>query len=212
MRGHLKSESTSTVHTTVIDAANSRFSMEPLKDLKDIAKYLHCSSIVEGRVANAYKHLSDRVKDQQVKSLLQYILHDTTKHSAILRNMGDNIAKLEVRIEDCEEIWGKGWKSWITNSMEELSKKEEVKTEELASLIDGMKNLENYFAEGYLTIANIEVLKLLAKQRNLDLGNFNTILEWIIQDEKRHQTTIMMIKELISKQNQPQKQPQQTNT
>lgn len=197
-------ESASRVHVTVIDAADSLFSMTSLKDAEDVARYLYCSSIVEGRVANVYKHLSDRVEDQQVKSLLQYILYDTTKHSAILRSMGDNIAKLEVRIEDCEEIWGKGWKNWVLTSMEELSKKEKVRTEELASLIDGMRNLENFFAEGYLTITNIEIVRLLAKQRNLDLGNFNTILEWIIQDEKRHQATIIMIKELISKQEQPQ--------
>ena len=197
-------ESASRVHVTVIDAADSLFSMASLKDAEDVARYLYCSSIVEGRVANVYKHLSDRVEDQQVKSLLQYILYDTTKHSAILRSMGDNIAKLEVRIEDCEEIWGKGWKNWVLTSMEELSKKEKVRTEELASLIDGMRNLENFFAEGYLTITNIEIVRLLAKQRNLDLGNFNTILEWIIQDEKRHQATIIMIKELISKQEQPQ--------
>jgi len=177
--------------------------MALLKGAEDVARYLYCSSIVEGRVANAYKHLSDRVENQQVKSLLQYIFHDTTKHSAILRNMGDNIAKLEVKLEDCEEIWGKGWKSWIINAMEEQSKKEKVKAEELESLTDGMKNLETFFAEGYITIANIEILKRLAEQRNMDLGNFNTILEWIIQDEKRHSATIMMIKELISKQSQP---------
>jgi ribonucleotide reductase beta subunit family protein with ferritin-like domain len=186
--------------------------MSSPKDAKSIARYLYCSSILEGRVANAYKHLSDRIEDQQVKSLVQYILHDTTKHSTILRNMADNIAKQEVKIEDCEQIWGKGWKNWITTSIEELSKREKVTTEELATLVDGMAKLENYFAEGYLTITNIEIVRLLARQRNLNLGNFNTILEWTIQDEKRHQTTMMMIKELISKQNQSQKQPQQTNT
>jgi rubrerythrin len=100
----LSSESTSTVHITVIDTGDSLSSMSQIKNAEDIARYLYCSSIVEGRVANAYKHLSDRVENQQVKSLLQYILYDTTKHSAILRSMGDNIAKQEVKIEDCEEI------------------------------------------------------------------------------------------------------------
>jgi rubrerythrin len=178
--------------------------MEPLKDAKGIARYLYCSSIVEGRVANAYKHLSDRVENQQVKSLLQYILYDTTKHSAILRNMAENIAKQEVKIEDCEQIWGKTWKTWITTSIEELSKKEKVTTEELSTLIEGMAKLENYFAEGYLTITNIEIVRLLAKQRNLELGDLNTILEWTIQDERRHQATIMMIKQLIAEQEQNQ--------
>jgi hypothetical protein len=62
-----------------------------------------------------------------------------------------------------------------------------------------MKKLENYFAEGYLTITNMEIVRVLAKQRNLHLGNFNTILEWTIQDEKRYQATMTMIKELITK-------------
>jgi rubrerythrin len=174
--------------------------VSPVKNAEDIARYLYCSSIVEGRVANAYIHLSSRVENRQVKSLLQYIIHDTTKHSVILRDMGDNIAKQDVRIEDCEEIWGRGWKNWILTSIEELSKKEKVTTEELASLIDEMGKLENYFAEGYLTITNIEIVRLLAKQGSLDLGNFNAILEWTIQDEKRHQAIMTTIKELITKQ------------
>jgi rubrerythrin len=174
--------------------------MSPVKNAEDIARYLYCSSIVEGRVANAYSHLSDRVENRQVKSLLQYILYDTTKHSAILRYMGDHIAKQDVKIEDCEEIWGKGWKSWVLTSIEELSRKEKVTTGELASLIDGMGELENYFAEGYLTITNIEIVRLLAKQGSLDLGNFNAILEWTIQDERRHQAILTTIKELITGQ------------
>lgn len=114
--------------------------------------------------------------------------------------MGDHIAKQDVKIEDCEEIWGKGWKSWVLTSIEELSRKEKVTTEELALLIDGMGELENYFAEGYLTITNIEIVRLLAKQGSLDLGNFNAILEWTIQDEKRHQAILTTIKELITGQ------------
>ena len=200
MFGCYRSESTSTVYITVIDSADSLSSMSPVKNAEDIARYLYCSSIVEGRVANAYSHLSDRVENRQVKSLLQYILYDTTKHSAILRYMGDHIAKQDVKIEDCEEIWGKGWKSWVLTSIEELSRKEKVTTEELALLMDGMGELENYFAEGYLTITNIEIVRLLAKQGSLDLGNFNAILEWTIQDEKRHQAILTIIKELITGQ------------
>jgi rubrerythrin len=198
--GCFSSESISTVYITVIDSADSISNVSPVKNAEDIARYLYCSSIVEGRVANAYIHLSSRVENRQVKSLLQYIIHDTTKHSVILRDMGDNIAKQDVRIEDCEEIWGRGWKNWILTSIEELSKKEKVTTEELASLIDEMGKLENYFAEGYLTITNIEIVRLLAKQGSLDLGNFNAILEWTIQDEKRHQAIMTTIKELITRQ------------
>jgi len=47
---------------------------------------------------------------------------------------------------------------------------------------------------------NIEIVRLLAKQGSLDLGNFNAILEWTIQDEKRHQAILTTIKELITGQ------------
>jgi len=180
--------------------------MFSFKDEKDVARFLLCSSILEEKVANAYNHLSYRTENPQIRTLLNYIYLDTAKQATILRNMSESIVKLDMNIEDCENVWGKIWRNLFTDSVEELSKKEKMTDKELLSLIDGMKNLQGFIGESYLTILHVKTLKLIAEQRNISLGNFNTILEWIVEDEKRHEATLIMIKNLITKQ--PEKHPQ----
>ena len=192
--------------------------MTQFKDEKNLARFLQCSSILEGRVANAYKHLADRVENNTVKSLLQIIIHDTSKHSEILRDIGNTIARLDVNVEDCERTWGEVWKTLITDSMQELFQKNKITNKDFASHIDAMKNLENYVAEEYLTTLHIMSVKLIAQQYDIDLGNYNTILEWIVEDEKRHEQILNMIKNIITKQEKPslaklnRRRPQPTRT
>jgi rubrerythrin len=177
--------------------------MAQFKDKKDLARFLQCSSILEERVANAYKHLADRVENNTVKFLLQYIMHDTSKHSEVLRGISSTMARLEVNAEDCERTWGKVWKALVTDSIQELSETNKVTNKELASRIDAMKNLESYFAEEYLTTLHTRTVKLIAQQQDIDLGNCNTVLEWIVEDEKRHEQTLAMIRNIITDQRKP---------
>jgi rubrerythrin len=80
--------------------------MAQVKHEKELARFLKCSSILEAKVANAYKHLADRVENATAKFLLQYIMHDTSKHSEILKDISNTIARLELSAQDCEVIWG----------------------------------------------------------------------------------------------------------
>jgi rubrerythrin len=170
-----------------------------MKREKDLARFLQCSSILEARVANAYKHLRDRVDNTTVKSLLQYIIHDTYKHSEVLGDIGNAIARLEVNAEECEGIWGETWKTLVANAIQELSQKDKITNKDLASHIDAMGSLENYLAEEYLTALHTKTVKLIARQFGIDLRNYKTILEWIVEDEKRHEQTLTMIRDAITK-------------
>lgn len=173
--------------------------MALLKDIEDVAKFLKCSSILEQKVANTYQHLSERVENHQIKSLLSYISRDSAKHAAILKDMSESNMKLDVTADDCEQVWGKAWKDQTMQSMEELTKKETITNEDLTPLIGEMKNLEGVIGENYLTILHVGVLKLVAQQYHIDLGSFNTILEWIVEDEERHETILAKIKTFITK-------------
>lgn len=113
------------------------------------------------------------------------------------------MARLEVNAEDCERTWGKVWKALVTDSIQELSETNKVTNKELASRIDAMKNLESYFAEEYLTTLHTRTVKLIAQQQDIDLGNCNTVLEWIVEDEKRHEQTLAMIRNIITDQRKP---------
>jgi rubrerythrin len=174
--------------------------MAEFKDEKDLARFLQCSSILEARVANAYKHLADRVKNTTAKFLLQHIIYDTFKHSDMLRGIGNTVARLKVNAEDCEGIWGEVWKALIEDSIRELSQKNKITNREFASHIDAMKKLESYFAEEYLTTLHTRTIKLIAQQHHIDLGSYTTILEWIVEDEKRHEQILIMINNIITKQ------------
>jgi len=177
--------------------------MAKFRDKKDLARFLQCSSILEERVANAYTHLADRVENATVKFLLQYIIHDTSKHSEVLRDIGNTLAKFEVNAKDCERTWGEVWKTLITDSTQEFSQKSKITKKELVSYIDAMKNLESYFAEEYLTTLHTRTIKLIAQHHHIDLCNYNTILEWIAEDEERHKETLTMIKNTITRQRKP---------
>lgn len=177
--------------------------MAQLKDEKALVRFLQCSSILEGKVANAYKHLAERVENTTVKSLLRYIANDTSKHSEILGDIGNTIAGFEASIEDYERTCGKVWKTLIMDSMRELSKRNTITKEELASHIDAMKNLESYFAEEYLTALHTKVVKFIAQQQDIGLHDCSVILEWIIEDERRHEQTLMMIKDISTEQREP---------
>lgn len=177
--------------------------MAEFKDEKDLARFLQCSSILEARVANAYKHLADRVKNTTAKFLLQHIIYDTFKHSDMLRGIGNTVARLKVNAEDCEGIWGEVWKALIEDSIRELSQKNKITNREFASHIDAMKKLESYFAEEYLTTLHTRTIKLIAQQHHIDLGSYTTILEWIVEDEKRHEQTLAMIRNIITDQRKP---------
>jgi rubrerythrin len=174
-----------------------------LEDKKEVAKFLYCSSILERRVADAFNNLANRTENPEAKSLLLYIAYDSTKHSLILKQLGQSLARLEVTTNECERIWGKTWTSAVTQSMEKLAKKTKLTSDEIALLVDGMKKLEGLFAEEYLSTLHSKTVGFLTRQRKEDMNSLNRILDWIVEDERRHMAAITMISETVSKNRQP---------
>ena len=169
------------------------------KDGESIARFLHCSSILEEKVAQAYKNLSERVKDPLIRSLLLYISRDSGKHAVILKGIGENIMKVDVDEEECEERWGQLWKKVITFSEEEVERRGEVGDEELATLVDKMMDIEGFVGEEYLIAIQISILQIMAEELKIDLEDVKKLLEWVVEDEKRHEEILITIKYLVSK-------------
>jgi rubrerythrin len=94
--------------------------MEQNRNIRTIAKFLYCSSILEEKVANAYKSLTEKVKNPLIRNLLLYISTDGLKHSIILRAMSENLVeKIKVEEEECKIILGNLWKRLIMLAEEE---------------------------------------------------------------------------------------------
>jgi rubrerythrin len=175
--------------------------MEQNRNIRTIAKFLYCSSILEEKVANAYKSLTEKVKNPLIRNLLLYISTDGLKHSIILRAMSENLVeKIKVEEEECKIILGNLWKRLIMLAEEETLKRERIEDEELISLADKMASFEDFVGEEYLVNLHLKVLRLMARELKVDLKGLEDILEWTIEDERRHELILMMIKNFVSKQ------------
>ncbi len=165
-----------------------------------IAKFLYCSSVLEEKVAYAYRSLAERVDDSLVRSLLLYISTDSLKHSIILRAIGEELVEnLGVKVEDCENILGEVWRKLTMLAMEEIIKEEKVENEELISLANKMASFESFVGEEYLTTLHLKVSSLIADELEVDLGDLKDILKWIVEDEERHEKIITMLRNIVSK-------------
>ena len=157
------------------------------KDVKTVAKFLYCSSVLEEKVADAYRSLAERVEDPLVKSLLLYVSTDSLKHSIILRAVSEGFGKdLKMSVKDCESMMGEIWRKLTLLAEEEISKRGRAESVELASLADRMAKFESFVGEEYLTTLHLKIVSLIADELKINLGDLKSILEWIIEDEKRH--------------------------
>jgi rubrerythrin len=169
------------------------------KTKKEIAQYLYCSSILEENVATAYESFANRTENPIIEPLLLFISYDSLKHSEVLRKLSQNITITEPTIEDCEKILGKAWKNAVAQAHRETLKKEKIVDQELASLIDKMIDFESFVGEEYLAVLQLKTLELVAKGSEIDLEGLKRILEWIIEDEERHEIILARIKIIITR-------------
>ena len=65
-------------------------------------------------------------------------------------------------------------------------------------MIKGLMKLESFAAEEYLTVMHVKLIELMADEARVDLENFRTLLEWIIEDEKRHEQILRMVENALA--------------
>jgi len=166
--------------------------------VKDLDKFLYCSSLLEERIANAYGHIAELVDDRLIGGLLGFIARDSFKHAECFRMVGEWLyGSVEVCFEECEEVWGENWKTLMAEA-EKFLDKSEISHGELASLIKGLMKLEGFAAEEYLTVMHVKLIGLMADEAKIDLENFRVLLEWIIEDEKRHEQILRIIENALA--------------
>lgn len=178
--------------------------MAPKKDERDVARFLCCLSILEEKVANAYKSYSENTENPRLEPLLLFVSYDSLKHSKILKSLSEHMIKQEPTSRDCEQLLGKTWKNTIIQAQGETQKTEKITDEEIAQLIDKMINLENFLGEEYLTVLHLRTVQLVSKELQADAASFSRTLEWIIADEKRHVKILGMIKNIVGGNNNSQ--------
>jgi hypothetical protein len=172
--------------------------MQKMNDPKTMAKYMGCLSILEYNTFLLYRSLSEKTETPLAKSLLLSIAKDSSKHSTLLKGVGNSIANSEVKTKDCAENLGQIWLT-VTSFLDE-AKTGKVNKLSLANLYEKLLPLESELGEEYFMLVQMQTLKHLTKEinesYNISLDNVKSIFESIISDENHHIELLGTLKEL----------------
>jgi rubrerythrin len=167
---------------------------EVLKDRGELVRFLFCCGLVEEKVSNAYRSLASRLDDVVAKILLEYIADDSLKHSKILLGVSNHLGVRDVDLEECRKIVGLTSIRIIEDAEKVIAGENKVSMKEIAFEFDNLIDLERYFGEEYFSILQLKLLEALLEFEEVELGLLKEVLEYIIEDEKRHEKILQAIK------------------
>ncbi|MEM2017488.1 MAG: hypothetical protein QXF28_00790 [Nitrososphaerota archaeon] len=165
-----------------------------MSERKDLVKILFCCGLIEEKISQAYESIASRIDDEVVRVLLEYIAEDSLKHSKILQGVSKYLGVDEVDIEECGELLGITAIRIIEDSKKSMMGIEKISLKELASEFDDLVNLEKYFGEEYFNLIQIKLLGTLIEHEGIEIGFLKDILEYIVEDERRHEKILNAIK------------------
>jgi len=163
-----------------------------------MATQISCLSTLEHRTAFLYKKLAEKTENPLARSLLLSIAIDSSKHSALLKGIGDSIAVTEVKTKDCAKNLGQIWQM-VDTCVNEVTRKENALS--FADLDEKLIALESSMGEEYYIFVQMETLEHMVKEinqrYNINLDDVKGTFENIMAEENRHREIITKLKELI---------------
>ena len=165
-----------------------------------IADFLLCASVLEEKTFRLYKSLSDKVEMPLVHSLLLYIAHDSQKHSAILKGIGESISKSEKK-PDCKKRFADTGAT-IDRLQEEIAEEGKTNSLNIPSLVKKLTVLESTFGEEYYSLVQLKTLEYMEKEirenYDVEVEDLKSIFETIIRDEELHSELLARMKKILS--------------
>ncbi|MEM2286477.1 MAG: hypothetical protein QXS51_01660 [Thermoproteota archaeon] len=163
----------------------------------EVGKFLYCSSLLEEEVAKTYRHLAESIRDKDIKCFLNYISDDSHKHAKVLMVLSEHLTSCnKPSFEECEKVLGSSWRN-LMEKAKMIQEEFEIDNRKLVELIDGLVRFEGVVAEEYLTVLSMKTIELMAKESELNIEPYKIIFEWIVEDEKRHEQILKLIKNLV---------------
>jgi rubrerythrin len=154
--------------------------------------------MLEFNTALLYRNLSQKTENPLAKSLLLSIAQDSSKHSTLLKGIGDSIANSGGKTKDCAKNLGQIWQTVNTYLKEVTTKK--VGELSIGDLNEKLITLESNLGEEYYIFVQMQTLQHLTQEINklykIDLNDVKSIFENIINDENRHIELLGTLKEL----------------
>jgi rubrerythrin len=169
---------------------------------ESVADFLHCASILEERAYLLYRSLADKVNLPLINSLMLHIAFDSRKHSVILKGISESMVKSKRQFKGCEKklFFGGTW-TIIERLAGEITRRERIPREHLASLIEKLMLLESTVGEEYYILVQLKTLQYMTREireiYNVDLEDLKDILETIIRDEEIHRELLSKMKKIL---------------
>jgi hypothetical protein len=174
-----------------------------LKDPKDVAGFLYCSSSLEERTFSLYRNLAEKTSDQLAKSSFVYIAYDSLKHSVIMKGIAQTISASVPKSGDCEKKLKATWKK-VADLAEEVVDKQRFNDTELPDLLNRLAGFENSISEEYFVLVQLKTFQFMAKEMsqmyNIDFESLRSIFELITKDEENHREILMSLEEHFTKE------------
>jgi rubrerythrin len=174
-----------------------------VKDPKDIAAFLYCSSNLEERVFSLYRNMSERTDNQVTRSSFIYIAYDSLKHSVIMKGIAQTISPSAPKTEDCENKLKQVW-TQVSALSEEMTDKNKLMDTDLPDLMHRLAGLENSFSEEYFVLVQLKTFQFMAKEISqmykIDFESLKGIFELIIKDEENHREILTSLEDFLRKE------------
>jgi rubrerythrin len=174
-----------------------------VKDPKDVAAFLHCSSNLEERVFSLYRNMSERTDNQVIRSSFIYIAYDSLKHSVMMKGIAQTISPSAPKTEDCENKLKQVWKQ-VAALSEEMAGKNKLNDADLPELMHRLAGLENSFGEEYFVLVQLKTFQFMAKEISqmykIDFESLKGIFELIIKDEENHREILTSLEDFLRKE------------
>lgn len=177
--------------------------MRNVKNGKDVAGFLHCSSNLEERTFSLYRSIASKTENLLARSSLYYIAYDSLKHSVIMREIAENISPSKPKSGDCEKKLKQVWQK-ISDLSDEVTEKQKINESDLPGLMNRLAGFENSLSEEYFVLVELKTLNFMSKEISqiykVNLESVKYVFELIAKDEENHREILLSLEELFKKE------------
>ncbi len=171
--------------------------------MQTLPKMFVCLAKLERAVYELYHTISLRATNDEVSWIMEFIALDSWKHNLLYMEMAGRLTnERDLRVEDadCKDLLGN---LFIDSLKEQIGMKEriEAKTslsnDEVKKLLDKLGEVEKVASEEVFVGTVVNILKMSPEVK--DKNGLKKILEFIAEDEERHENLLKLVEEITIK-------------
>lgn len=171
-------------------------------ELMTLVNSLRYLAVFESKTSSLYEDVAEKLESPLAKALLQNISLDCRKHAISLKGIAQSMPKNGFQFDmpkAMRETWGS-----IDSFQIELSKVDTIDQTDMGNLIEQLARWEDSLAAEYYGLLQFNTIDLLHKHMTkpykVDFETLKTILLQAQHDEEYHREILVMVMELLKRE------------